>query len=441
MGDYFLRKTSIIIVTYNNFLYNKDCLESIRKYTRKDTYEIIVVDNNSKDGTREYLSEQKDVILLANQENLGFVKACNQGFLLANKENDILFLNNDTIVTYNWLLNMKTALYSNSKVGAVGAVSNNDENLQGSNLKYHNMEEMQEQAYLNNISDSKRWEEKNFLIGYCLLVRREVMDLVQGLDEKYSPGYIDDNDFSCQIKSLGYQLLLCHDAFIHHYLGVAFRKDWDKFYKILNKNRAYFKKKWGFNTFCFDEIKSASMPLIMHPKKILELDAGIGCNMLKLKYNFSGVEVYGVESNKVKRNFASQNLVVYRSLDDVKDNDFDYILIGNVLEKKENSRELLKKLKKHLNVGGYIIGEIHNVSFINNIKDLLNNQSFRGQGNIKKWWGISDVLNLFRSLGFTNEFIYSWYTSGFDSDKYYNTLKELTKKDYNISYYSFRFQK
>ena len=46
------RKTSIIILTYNNLMYNNKCVDSIRKYTKEDSYEMIVVDNNSTDGTR-----------------------------------------------------------------------------------------------------------------------------------------------------------------------------------------------------------------------------------------------------------------------------------------------------------------------------------------------------------------------------------------------------
>ena len=54
------RKTSIIILTYNNLAYNHICIDSIRKYTKENTYEIIVVDNNSTDGTRQWLKERSE---------------------------------------------------------------------------------------------------------------------------------------------------------------------------------------------------------------------------------------------------------------------------------------------------------------------------------------------------------------------------------------------
>ena len=73
------RKTSIILLTYNNFHYTKDCIESIRRYTEKDSYEIIVVDNASTDETKDWLKEQEDIKMLLKQENVGFPKGCNLG--------------------------------------------------------------------------------------------------------------------------------------------------------------------------------------------------------------------------------------------------------------------------------------------------------------------------------------------------------------------------
>ena len=176
------RKTSIIILTYNNLDKTKDCIESIRKYTDKDSYEIIVVDNNSTDDTKLFLEEQDDIKVIFNESNVGFPMGCNIGIANAEETYDILLLNNDTIVTKNWLSNLKKCLYSDEKIGAVGAVSNNGANLQGVDFTYNDFDEMQNLASKNNISDVKKWEEKVCLIGYCLLIKREVMDQLNGLD-------------------------------------------------------------------------------------------------------------------------------------------------------------------------------------------------------------------------------------------------------------------
>ena len=75
-SDEGLKLTSIIILTYNQLAYTKLCIESIRKFTPKNSYEIIVVDNNSSDDTVKWLKKQKDIIGIYNKENKGFPGGC-----------------------------------------------------------------------------------------------------------------------------------------------------------------------------------------------------------------------------------------------------------------------------------------------------------------------------------------------------------------------------
>lgn len=435
-----MRKTSIIIVTYNHFEYTKDCIESIYKYTDKDTYEIIVVDNCSTDETRNWLKMQKDIKVILNKENLGFPKACNQGIERANSENDILLLNNDTIVTTNWLKNLKICLYSDSVIGATGAVSNHDENEQGVDFTYDDFDMMQALATENNISDAKRWEEKIFLIGFCILIRREVITKIKYLDEKYTPGYIEDNDLSLQIIKEGYKLMLCHDAFIHHYLGTAFRKNLDTFYKVLNHNRKYFIEKWGFSTFCFDEIKNASLKIMKDSKKVLEFDCGIGTTLLKIKYLYPNATIHGIESDISKIQIAKKIATVYSSLEEVKE-DYDCILIGNLLERVVNPKKLLNTLKKYLKKDGYIIGEIQNAASLENILFLLKNTWYYLHKDKLHCYTFKDIENLLNEVGYKVNYIFSWYKNFNDEEKQILlSLKKKSPNNYETVYYSFRFQ-
>lgn len=436
-----MNKTSIIILTYNNLDYTKACIESIRKYTEKNSYEIIVVDNNSTDDTKEWLLKQYDIKTILNDENLGFPRGCNQGIEKSLSNNDILLLNNDTVVTSNWLNNLKTCLYSNKNIGAVGAVSNHDENLQGVDFTYNDLDEMQKLAKRNNISNSDKWEEKNFLIGFCLLIKREVINKIGSLDCAYSPGYIEDNDLSLKIISLGYKLMLAHDSFIHHYLGTAFRKDLDEFYKVLYKNRKYFYNKWGFDTFSFDDIKDASIKILDNPKKVLDINSSIGTTILKIKYLFPDCIIEGVEPNTYKRKISSKFATIYNSLEEIGDNLYDFILIGNLLENVDNPTIIINKLKKFLNKGGYIIGEIENIASIENIKLLLEDTWFY-KHNKNNYYTISDIIKMFRELGFNNEYVFSWYKKLDPEEKRIQAfLNEVSFEKLPITYYSFRFQK
>ena len=431
------RKTSIIIITYNNLSLTKKCLSSIKRYTPKDTYELIVIDNNSQDKTKEYLQKEassSNMKVLFNKENVGFPKACNQGIKLASKKNDILLLNNDTIVTYNWLTNLQKCLHSSKQIGAVGAVCNQNENRQGAEFTYDDLKTMQTLAKKNNISDSSRWEEKTFLIGFCLLIKRKVMNKLKKLDENYSPGYIEDNDLSLRILKKGYKLMLCHDCFIHHYLGTSFRKDLTSFYRILYKNRDYFLKKWHFNTFVFDEYKDASIPFIEDNLKVLELNSGIGVNSLALKYKYKNISLAGVEEDKFKRLISKKVIPTYKSLQKAPLNYYDCILLGNFLEEITDITSFLNEVKRHLKKDGFIIGEFNNISNIKSINDLL-----QGKNNFEKKRTFSpNTLEaaLRNTFQVTNYF--KWYqTLTPDEKRLYSLIKDKALYlDY--TYYTFK---
>lgn len=436
-----MRKTSIIILTYNNLSLTKDCIESIFKYTEKDSYEIIVVDNASTDDTVAYLKEQKDIKTIFNSENVGFPKGCNMGIQLASKDNDILLLNNDTIVTTNWLKNLKICLESDEKIGAVGAISNNNDNLQGCDFTYDNFEDMQILAAKNNISDPKKWERKVCLIGYCMLIKRSVLDQLGGLDEKYSLGYIEDNDLSLRIINLGYDLMLCHDAFIHHYLGTAFRKDQEKFNQLILKNRAYFEQKWKFKVFAFDKTKCFSTFMTSNAQKILDYHCEIGASSLHIQYLFPTAKVVGIEKDPEKAKIACKYVPVFSSLEEVKDQTFDTIFIGDALETEDKPLWFLYDLRKFLTEDGQIIGEIKNLSSIDNLKLLINETWYYINFQKQNYFTKKDLIQMFESLGFKKTAIYSYKKELTKEEK--ELLEKMNKPDLeaDVYYYAFCFKK
>ncbi len=118
---------SIVILTFNQLKYTKECVESIRKHT-PEPHEIIFVDNGSTDGTVKWLkklvTDNPNYMLIENRKNLGFAKGCNQGIEASSGEY-ILLSNNDVVVTENWLSGMIECLNSAPDVGIVGPMTNN----------------------------------------------------------------------------------------------------------------------------------------------------------------------------------------------------------------------------------------------------------------------------------------------------------------------------
>ncbi len=124
-----VRNTSIVIVSYNNLELMRECVHAIRRNLREGTFEVIVVDNASTDEEvlgflRQQADDYDDFILIESEDNGGFSVGCNLGLAEANPENDVFFLNNDAILMPNSLFWLRMGLYSDSRNGAAGAVSN-----------------------------------------------------------------------------------------------------------------------------------------------------------------------------------------------------------------------------------------------------------------------------------------------------------------------------
>lgn len=213
---------SIVILTYNALEYTKMCYESIVKYT-KIPYEIIFVDNCSSDGTRNFLNTLKlpNVKCFFNNSNLGFAKGCNQGASAASG-NALLFLNNDTVVTKNWLNNLISCLNSHPQIAAVVPVSNL---AAGSQIPvaYKSTKEMEVFAcHFNKINPSK-WRPTDVASGFCFLIKKPVFQLLGGFDEQFENGFFEDTDLVLRIRRAGYRVMIAGDTFVHHFGSRTFR--------------------------------------------------------------------------------------------------------------------------------------------------------------------------------------------------------------------------
>lgn len=234
--------TSIIIPTYNGLALLQSCVESIRTYTGTP-YEIIVVDNGSKDGTTAYCRSER-ITFISMPSNVGFPAACNRGLQLACGD-ELLLLNNDVVVTQGWLTNLKRALYSSPDIGIVGPTTNFASGKQQVDIIYKDLEDFQAAAQKANIPDPSKWIEAKRLVGLCFLFRREVFERVGLLDESFSPGHYEDDDYCYRARLLGYRLLIGGDTLVHHEGSVSFKKEYNnELQQLIERNRNLFIAKW-----------------------------------------------------------------------------------------------------------------------------------------------------------------------------------------------------
>jgi len=236
--------TSIVILTYNGFEYTRRCIESIRAFTHTP-YELIVVDNGSTDGTVDYLKSQKDIKLIQNKTNRGFAVGNNQG-IEASKGDFIVLLNNDTVVTDGWLIRLLQGFRLSPKVGMVGPKSNYVQNLlqEEKNVPYENMEEMQAFAEKFSRKNKNVYWTTTKLVGFCLVMKREVVESIGLLDESFGLGNFEDDDYCVRARKAGYYLVVAGDVFIHHYGNRSFKENKISYEKMMRENLRKFREKW-----------------------------------------------------------------------------------------------------------------------------------------------------------------------------------------------------
>jgi len=228
-------KLSICIVNFNAKEYLRKCLESIYATSSKESFEIIVVDNASSDGSQEMIEQNfKKVRLIKNSENLGFAKANNQALKASNGEY-LFVLNNDTIVSNNSLDILIKFMKEHPEVGACGPkILNADGTIQHqckrgfptpwNSLSYFlKLDKLFPKSklfggYLLTYLDSEKIQEVNSLSGAAMLVKDKIIKEVGYMDENYYL-YADDIDWCYRIKKAGWKIYYLPEAQIIHYGG------------------------------------------------------------------------------------------------------------------------------------------------------------------------------------------------------------------------------
>ncbi len=231
---------SISIVNYNNKECLGACLDSIYSHAQDMNFEVIVVDNNSSDGSIDFIKQAFPLVsIIENSENLGFVKANNQG-IRASSGRYILSLNNDTIIKNDTLTGLVRFMQEHPDVGVCGPkVLNRDGTFQRQCrrsfptissslcyfLKLHKLFPRSEYfgRYLMTQLDCDKPGEVDSVSGCCLMVRKEVIEQVGILDESYIM-YGDDLDWCYRTKQAGWKVCYVPHVEIVHLGGQSSRR-------------------------------------------------------------------------------------------------------------------------------------------------------------------------------------------------------------------------
>ena len=232
-------KTAIITLTYNKLEQaTKPYLESLYQHTNEEDFDLYLVDNASADGTKEYIKEfqkkHNNITIIENKTNLGYSKGNNIAIVKALKKDYdyIALLNNDILLTPNWLSDTIEAFKLDEQLGMLSPRNNEKCKLKPTN--YLNGY----RKYLSKFKEPLRYVVTPFFS--CVIIKKQVLEQIGIFDESYSPAFWEDNDLSFRAMYKGYSLAYCNSTFIFHNHSTT-SSSVDR--SIPQRNKEYFFKK------------------------------------------------------------------------------------------------------------------------------------------------------------------------------------------------------
>ncbi len=244
---------SIVLVGWNNKAYLDPCLKSLYESEMKNTFDAIVVDNGSTDGSQQMLAEKyPQVKIIQNLGNVGLGKASNQG-IEATTGRYILLLNNDTIVNGSSFDAMVDFLDKNPGTGAVGGkLLNPDGTIQaGYNYFSSLYQELLVATRVGEfirpgypaVMDANQIKSVDWLGSACLMVRRSALDKVGLLDEGYFI-YGDEADLQYRLKKAGWEVHFLPEAHTIHFGGRSMNR-WSRRKMVYRGKLLFYQKHYG----------------------------------------------------------------------------------------------------------------------------------------------------------------------------------------------------
>ena len=238
-------KCDIIIPVYNAHRWLELCIESIfLSDISKRVNKVIIVDDCSDEPTKQLIGkmadDNKNVTVITNTENLGFVKTCNKGMSATSSEY-IMLLNSDCLLAEDSTRKLLDIPAGNPEIGLVSPLSNNAANLSveiPAGYDYIKLDKLFEKHFTGKSFNACT------IVGNCLVISRDCYEKTGQLDESYGKGYGEETDYQYRAKQSGFRAVVAVDTYVFHKSEISFTgvADLDS---IKKRNAALFHSKWG----------------------------------------------------------------------------------------------------------------------------------------------------------------------------------------------------
>ncbi|MCX6082401.1 MAG: glycosyltransferase [Chloroflexi bacterium] len=225
---YALPMVDIVVPVYNALEDLIKCIEAVLSSTQELTYRLIIIDDVSTDPkVKDYLEflnlkGQTNILILRNTSNIGFVKTVNRG-MSQSKHNDVVLLNSDTVVTTGWLDRLQHAAYYDDQIATVTPLSNNATICSVPEFCISNdlpdgytVSDFANLVFSAGLKARKQYIEIPTAIGFCMLIKRNILNEIGLFDEVFGKGYNEENDFCMRARIKGYKHVVDVSTFVFH---------------------------------------------------------------------------------------------------------------------------------------------------------------------------------------------------------------------------------
>lgn len=240
-------KVGIVMLTWNAHVHTKACLESLFAKTNWPDFEVVIVDNGSTDGTLEDLRNRKNITLIENGKNLGFVKGCNIGLEALDEDADVIFLNNDIVITDpSWIDKLRSTAYRDNATALVGCRLIDPEgrmNHAGAFMRPVDLFGENIAGLEEDIGQYQTNRQVEAVMAAVMYAKRAVLDEIGPFDEDFF-SYYEDTDLCFRARAAGYKVWYCGELTLEHAYNTSRSENDYDYWSMYNKSGAVFADKW-----------------------------------------------------------------------------------------------------------------------------------------------------------------------------------------------------
>ncbi|MFI5337380.1 MAG: glycosyltransferase family 2 protein [Opitutales bacterium] len=224
---------AVVIPVLNQLAYTQGCLQCLQPDLAAGA-RVVIVDNGSTDGTKDWLAAQPGLTVVRNEENRGCAPAWNQGVAAAREAEWVVVLNNDVLLPAGWLAALLGAAERHGLDIACPALRERDQNYDFAGYARDFM------AKLGGVV------RRGGAHGVCFAVRRAVFGKIGGFDEAFRIGQFEDADFFRRARQAGFRTGVVGACFLHHFGSVTqdALSDTKRQRPYEAENREHFRRKW-----------------------------------------------------------------------------------------------------------------------------------------------------------------------------------------------------